>query len=98
MTLLRVGNSVLFPMAMLESPFLRFHAFQLSNSISTKRGHCRGSEGVFTVILVKALLHMMSTIEGLIEAHEINVHDVVHQEEELRLCTRRLCTHLMHAL
>ena len=98
MTLLRVGNSVLFPMAMLESPFLRFHAFQRSNSISAKRGHCRGSEGVFTFTLVEALLHMMSTIERLVEAHEINVHDVVHQEEELRLCTRRLRNHFMHAL
>ena len=40
----------------------------------------------------------MSPIEGLIEAHEINVHDVVHELEELNLCPRGLRNELLHTV
>ena len=41
---------------------------------------------------------MVPANERLIDAHEVNVGNVVHKEEELCLSTWRLCNQLMHLL
>ena len=41
---------------------------------------------------------MVPADERRVHAHEIDVCNVVHKEEELCLSTRRLCNELMHLL
>ena len=42
--------------------------------------------------------HIVPAIERVIDAHEVDVHNVVHQQEEFGLCSWRLCDELMHSL
>ena len=85
-------------MTVLEAALLRFEWLQLCYSVSSESRYGSGSQLVFTISLVKGLLYMVPADERLIHAHEVNVCNVVHEEEELGLSTRRLCDELMHLL
>ena len=44
------------------------------------------------------LLHVVPANEGAVDPHKVNVHDVVHELEELNLCPRGLRNELLHAV
>ena len=98
LALLVLRNCILLPMTVLEAALLRFEWLQLCYSISSQTGYSRGGQLVFAMPVMKGLLYMVPANERLIHAHEINVCNVVHKEEELCLSTWRLCNQLMHLL
>ena len=85
-------------MTVLEAALLRFEWLQLCYSISSQTGYGRGGQLVFAMPVMKRLLYMVHANERLIHAHEVNVCNVLHKEEELCLSTWRLGNQLMHLL
>lgn len=47
---------------------------------------------------MEALPHMMPPIKRMVEAHEVDIHNVIHQEEELGLRSWRLRNQFVHVL
>ena len=75
-------------MAVREASLLRFEWLQLCDPVSSEAGYGRGSQLIFAMSVMKGLVYMVPADERLIHAHEIDVRNVVHKEEELRLSPR----------
>ena len=98
MSFARAGNGIRLAMTMLESALLRLHAFELCDSISNETSHsCRG-KAVFASALMERLLHVVSAIEGVIHTHEVDIRNVIHEQKEFGLRSRRLRDELVHSL
>ena len=93
-----LGNRVLLAMTVLEAALLRFEWLQLCYSVSSQTGYGRGGDLVFAMFATKGLCYVVSADERLIHAHEMNIYNVIHKKEELRLSTWRLCNQLVHLL
>ena len=93
-----LGNRILLAMTVLEAPLLRFEWLQLCYSVSSQTGYGRGGQLVFAMFVMKGLCYLVSADERVIHAHEIDIYNVIHKKEELRLSTWRLCNQLVHLL
>ena len=71
-------------------------SFLLAKPGRANPGNCERPGPPVQLLCVKwptliAHCHMMSTHEAVVHAHEIHISNVVHQQEELGLCSGRLC-------
>ena len=85
-------------MTVREAAFLRFEWLQLCYFVSSQTGYGRGGQLVFAMFVMKGLLYVVSADERLIHVHEIDICNVIHKKEELRLSTWRLFNQLVHLL
>ena len=88
LSLVDLRNGILLAMTVLEAALLRFEWLQLCYSISSQTGYGRGGQLVFAMLVMKRLLYVMPANEREVHAHEVNVCNVVHKQEELCLSTR----------
>ena len=93
-----LGDRVLLAMTVLEAALLRFEWLQICYSLSSQTGYGRGGQLVFAMFVMKGCCYLVSADERIIHAHELNIYNVIHQKEELRLSTWRLCNQLVHLL
>ena len=50
-------------------------------------GYGHGGQLVFAMLVVNGLCYLVSADEKIIHAHEVNIYNVIHKKEELRLST-----------
>ena len=75
-------------MAMLEATALGLEGLKLRNAIATEARHTGACEMIFLETVAEKGRHMVPANRGAIDAHEIDVCDVIHELEELVLRTR----------
>ena len=85
-------------MTVLEAPLLRFEWLQHCYSVSSQTGYARGGQLVLAMFVVEGLCHLVSADERIIHAHEVDINNVIHKKEELRLSTWRLCNQLVQLM
>ena len=86
------------PASLAPSPSLLMAnpSFLLATPGRANPGNCEPPGPPVQLLCVKwptliAHCHMMSTNEALVHSHEVHISNVVHQKEELGLCSGRLC-------
>ena len=75
-------------MTTLEATALGLEGLKLRNAIATEAGHTRGCERVFLESVIEEHRHMVPANPAAIDAHEIDVCNVIHERDELDLCPR----------
>ena len=88
--LLRCRDAVFLAMSMGEASLLRFVGLRLCNALASEAGSRPRGELVFTIFVVKRLLHVVSADIRIANAHKKDIRYVVHEQEELGLRSRRL--------
>ena len=79
------GNLVDLAVAVLKATGLGLEGLEFRNAEAPKAWYAGGSEVIFLVSIVGSTLHMVPANERTIDPHEVDIHDVVHELEELDL-------------
>ena len=87
-----------FAVAVLKATGLRLEGFEFRDAEAPKAGYASARETVFSEGVTENLRHVVPANEGAVDPHKVNVHDVVHELEELNLCPRGLRNELLHAV
>ena len=87
-----------FAVAVLKATGLRLEGFEFRDAEAPKAGYASARETVFSEGVSENRLHVVPANEGAVDPHKVNVHDVVHELEELDLYPRGLPNKLLHAV
>jgi hypothetical protein len=87
-----------FAVAVLKATGLGLEGFKFRDAEAPKAGYASGRETIFLEGVIEKKRHVVPANEGAVDPHKVNVCDVVHELEELDLCSRGLRNELLHAM